>query len=184
MDTTLESLSNISLHNDNSVDFEISEENVHQQNDRERVIQELLKLYLRHNLTKVAVGDVAKLMNMMPGARVEIPTSKYLLFKEFMKSSPHKISRYIKCTKCSGYSRFEFGSDIANCGICNSDIRSEKISFIHLHLASQLRSIIVRYFDDIIDWKQKISNKNCTDIEDLYDGELLKKLLQTNLFIA
>lgn len=75
------SFSDISLNNSKRSEFNVSEDdstNIHK-NARDELIEELMVLCLRHNLTKIAVEDVAKLINKVPGATVEIPTTKYLL---------------------------------------------------------------------------------------------------------
>lgn len=69
MDDTFEiSLSNVS--NISNFSEEKSERNV---GDRDAIIQGLMRLYLRHKLTKVAVEDIAKLINCVPGAKIQLP---------------------------------------------------------------------------------------------------------------
>lgn len=180
MDDTLDSLSNVSL-NESSIEFNVSEEIIHQPNERGKVIQLLLQLYSRHNLTKIAVEDVAKAMNAMPGAKVQIPATKYHLFNEFLSNSPQKVHRFIQCSECREYSKFAF--DIGcepKCEYCENEVKSSDIFFVQIEVQPQLHSIVRNNFDEILKLKQKILEKKTNEIEDTYDGQLIKKIISNN----
>lgn len=178
MDITPDSLSNISL-NDTTISFNISVENVleQSQSDRENVIQQLLKLYLRHNLTKVAVADIAKVLNAVPGAKVQIPTTTYLLFNEFLTNSSHKVHKFVQCQNCKEYNEIPFNvCSEFKCEYCNNEAKSIDIYFIHLQIESQLRSIIKNNFSEILAFKRKNEEKTDSKIEDVYDGKVVREL--------
>lgn len=74
------SLLDASLNDSSISNFHISEDEISpgHTNARDELIDELMKLSLRHNWTKVAVEDVAKLLNNVPGATI-FPATKYVL---------------------------------------------------------------------------------------------------------
>lgn len=183
MDDTLDSLSNVSL-NESSIEFNVSEEIIHQPNEREKVIQLLLQLYSRHNLTKIAVEDVAKAMNAMPGAKVQIPATKYHLFNEFLSNSPQKVHRFIQCSKCREYSKFAFdiGSE-SKCEYCENEVKSSDIFFVQIEVQPQLRSIVRNNFDEILKFKQKILEKKPTKSKTHTMVNLSRKSYQITLCI-
>lgn len=98
---TLNCISNIS-------EFDLSEERNAEPNIRDDLIERVLKIYFRHNLTKIAVEDIAKLVNQIPGGSIKIPETKHSLFKEFLSASELKVFRYTLCKKCDGYKKHCF----------------------------------------------------------------------------
>lgn len=178
-------LSDISL-NDNTCSFNISNEigvEKHR-NDRDELVDELMSLCVRHNLTKAAVEDIAKLINKVPGATVEIPSTKYLLFKESLRKSPLKISKYVYCAKCDEFSKYEYLAKDLICEMCQTNLKQSKTTFIYLSTASQLTKIISDNFDDIINYEKRCNEHVGNDIFDVHDGKFLKDVLQNGHFYS
>lgn len=148
------------------------------------VIEQLMGLYLRHNLTKIAVEDVAKLINKIPGGNVKIPTTKYLIFKEFLSNSTLKVDKYILCKNCKIYSKHEFFNNKNFCDVCKSDLSQSKETFTNLSVAIQLKKIISNHFDEIIEYKETICNKTDDLISDIWDGFYIKNILQKGHFYS
>lgn len=67
------------------------------ENSREIMIRKLFNLFIRHKLTLTALEDTAKLINSMPGATFNLPTTKYLLIKEMLNQSHLKVSQHFLC---------------------------------------------------------------------------------------
>lgn len=69
--------------------------------DLESAMQNLLKYFVKHKLSFSCLEDTAKLMNSMPGARVQLPVTKYVLLREFMWSFDLQYNIY--CERCNVY---------------------------------------------------------------------------------
>lgn len=143
------------------------------------VVEQLMGLYLRHNLTKIAVEDIAKLINGIPGGSVKVPETKHLIFKEFVGSSTLKVIEYISCQTCQNYSKHDFFNNNKRfCNVCKADLTQSKEKFINLNVGAQLKKIISNHFDEIMRYKEIICNKNDDLINDISDGFYLKNILK------
>lgn len=173
--------SNISL-NDGDVSFNIS--NVETNNigtDRDAMIKDLMQLYSKHNLSKVALEDIANVMNSVPGANVQIPTTKYLIFKEFSQHSSHIVNKHILCSQCKEFSVFSYANPTpSTCSLCGTEISKLAEFFVHLSAESQLKHIVHKNFDEIMKYKQRVTEKQCDTIEDVYDGQVIKSIKTLN----
>lgn len=179
------SLSDTSLNADTSNDFNISDDIIERhRNARDELVDGLMGLCVRHNLTKSAVEDIAKLINQVPGATVEIPATKYLLFKESLQKSPLNITKYLNCLKCNEFSKYEYLAKDLVCEYCERDLKHSKTNFIYLSVASQLAKIISDNFDDIINFKKICIEHVGDDIIDVQSGKFLRDLLQYGDFYS
>lgn len=173
--------SNISL-NDGDVSFNIS--NVETNNigtDRDAMIKDLMQLYSKHNLSKVALEDIANVMNSVPGANVQIPTTKYLIFKEFSQHSSHIVNKHILCSQCKEFSVFSYANPTpSTCSLCGAEISKLAEFFVHLSAESQLKHIVHKNFDEIMKYKQRVTEKQCDTIEDVYDDQVIKSIKTLN----
>lgn len=179
------SLSDVSLNDDTSRDFNISDETIEKTgNARDELVNSLMSLCVRHNLTKAAVEDIAKLINKVPGATVEIPATKYLLFKESLQKSPLNITKYVNCSKCDEFSKYEYLAKIMICEFCERDLKHSKTKFIYLSVAPQLAKIISDNFDEIISFEKSCNEHVGDDIIDVHSGNFLKDLTQYGDFYS
>lgn len=182
MDSTTEDLgsdfsaSDISLNatNQSIFDDDCSREDV--LNERDELIKRLMTLTKRHNLTKVAIEDIAKLLNSVPGSTLQIPTSKHLLFKELLRKSPVEICKYSFCSKCDEFSKYNFTASILRCNFCTADLTQSKTSFIYLPVALQLKQIISKYFDEIMQYRKICEERKGDSLFDVHDGIFLKNI--------
>lgn len=172
------SLSDISLNatNQSISDHDNSREGV--LNERDELVKSLMNLSIRHNLTKAAIQDVAKVLNSVPGSTVQIPTTKYLIFKEFLRQSPIEIYKYYFCSKCNEFSKFEFSTSILRCNLCAMDLIQSKTSFIYMPVALQLKQIIYEYFDEIIHYREICHDRKGDSLFDVHDGIFLKSITE------
>lgn len=178
--------SNISL-NSEQLSFNISgEENENFiETDRDLLIKKLMQLYSKHNLSKVAIEDIAKLVNSVPGAKIQIPTTKHLIFQEFSKNSSNIVNKHILCPRCKDYSRFAYANCVdPKCTSCENDLSKSDFFFVHISIETQLKKIVQYNFDDITAYRQKVSTKKCENICDVYDGQVLKNMRTFNFIYS
>lgn len=164
LNTTNQSISNT----DDSIEYVL--------NERDELIKRFLTLSMRHNLTKAAIEDVAKVLNSVPGAAIQIPTTKYLLIKEFISKSPVEIYNYYFCSKCNEFSKYEFSKRISRCDLCTADLTQTKTSFIYMPVALQLKQLLSKYFDEIVQYRKKCEERKCDSLFDVHDGIFLKNI--------
>lgn len=180
------SLINITLNDDSkSTDLDLSENDSICKSPRDELIEHLMNLYSRHKLTKIAVEDIAKLMNSVPGASVQIPATIYLLFNEFLSKSKLKVYKYIFCKACEDYTKHDFTKKRELfCELCQVDLKKSDESFIYLQVAPQLERIVSDYFQEIISYREKCSNSTEEMIFDVCNGQLLDSLLRNEHFCS
>lgn len=177
-------LSNISL-NHTSSDFDISINDEKEKDDRKEIIQDLMQLYLRHNLTKKAVSDIAKTINKH-SQKIKIPETKFRIFKEFVEDSAIEKYKYIFCAKCEEYSKQDYDKSDVKCE-CTTSLRNVKEHFIYFQVASQLKKIIGENFDKICSYKKirrfyGAKKKHFYDLTMNTDGVLVHQSSQCSLW--
>lgn len=176
-------VSDISLNgiNRSTLDDDESKEEI--RNARDDIIKRLMNLSTRHNFTKAAIEDVAKVLNSVPGSSIQIPTTKYMLFKEFLCKSSVNIYKYYFCSICTGFSKFEFSNSLLRCHTRGVDLKKSETSFIYIPTASQLKQIVSTYFDEIMDYKKICNERKGDYMFDVHDGIYLKSITECeNLF--
>lgn len=179
------SLTNITLNDSKCIDLDLSENNKICKNPRDEVIERLMILYLRHKLTKIAVEDIAKLVNSIPGASFQIPATKYLLFNEFLGKSKLNVYKYIFCKACEEYTKHDFTQKHQLfCEQCQINLRTSNESFIYLQITPQLERIVLDYFDEIINYREKCNNSTGDTIVDVSGGKLLQSMLRNEDFYS
>lgn len=177
MDSSSSQESNVSV-------LELSDEPiVHdevQENSRDTMIKSLFDLFIRHKLTLKALEDTAKLMNSMPGATFNLPTTKYLLIKELLNKTHFKISQHYFCKSCERYSKCNF-LDRAKpnaCAHCGKSGRCDEF-FISIGLEEQIATIIDKHFDEISKFCDSTIN-NKVNIMDVYNSGHIQKIIERN----
>lgn len=83
-------------------------EGKHHSEEYHKVMKELLKYYLRYNISNVQLEDTAKLLNAIPNGSVKIPSTKYLILKEFFENHTFECFKHIKCNKCKTTNKSNF----------------------------------------------------------------------------
>lgn len=174
---TLNCISNIS-------EFDLSEERNAEPNIRDDLIERVMRIYIRHNLTKIAVEDIAKLVNQIPGGSIKIPETKHSLFNEFLSASELKVFRYTLCKKCDGYKKHGFSQKTKICEQCQTNLKGEEKSFIYFQVESQLKRILLEYDQEISEYTDKCLGRAGHKIFDICDGELMKNLSQKGDFYS
>lgn len=135
-------------------------------------------LYLRHNLTLACLEDVMKLLNETLEECQKLPTGKVQIMNMFRE---HRdlvdIVYFVKCNKCQKYSKVE-NKTSAKCSHCGNGLKfTETNYFVNLPVEQQIVKSIKENWSSI----QKFTidrEKDPTMISDVYDGAVLKKILE------
>lgn len=102
--------------------------------------------------------DTAKLMNSMPGATVKIPTTKYLLLRDFMASSPLTYRHYIYCKMCKQYIMCLPDDSSTTCK-CGAKLKTSAGNyFVYIYLERQLVQILETHWDKIVAYNNNIQS--------------------------
>lgn len=126
------------------VEYNINDEPVHEFLDctKKNALTCLYSYYVRHNLSWVALSDLAKLINTILGIDA-LPTTKYMFKKIF--GIKDKSVVHLNCTHCNKYlgpkNSFE-NYEMIECETCNRltsvNIKYKKDHFITFDVESQL----------------------------------------------
>lgn len=136
----------------------------------------IVSFFVRHNLTKAALVDLLQILNLIFDSKV-LPESHY----KFTKYC-HNLLQYSKffyCSKCKlfmGKVKTEELSIV--CKNCSSE---DKKYFIANSIAQQLKTIISKNFNAILEYKEELQDKFIGDITQGLMIKELKKYL-TNFF--
>lgn len=183
------SLEDVSMNSDieNFADLDVSGDNsvIPITNERMKMVHDLMILFITQKFTFVCLEETAKFSNKMPGATLQLPTTKFLLLNEFFAMSSIKAFQYTSCSnsKCKELIKSEFRrAKSLTCSSCKSSVTKEKF-FIYISLKSQLQAIVQNNFETILKFKQKVM-ENSESITDCYNSDLLKNklLLDENIF--
>lgn len=152
------------------------------------VLEKLKTHFVENKLTYQCLEDTAKLMNSMPGAIIQIPTTKYLLLKAFMPSNSSAYKYYIHCEKCKTYVKClpdNTKTDKWKCENLRNNImcgqklmRCAKNYFVYMNLEPQLRQILEKHWDAIVDYNNQIQSDMCENLCDAYSGTFVQNSLQ------
>lgn len=140
---------------------------------------------IKHKLTFECLESTAKLMNSMPGATVELPTTKYKLIKSFKSICSFKEQFHIYCESCKIYSECIAAKE--ETWICAKCIKKLKVRetnhFVYIKLEEQLIQILNKHWDKIIGYNSAIISDNYQNIKDTYSGTFIQASLEKNLNI-
>lgn len=177
-DVTLDCISNIS-------ELDLSEEKNINNNPRDELIKGVMRVYMRHQLTKVAVEDIAKLINRAQGANAKIPENKATIFNEFLSKSDLKVYKYTLCKKCNDYTKSDFKQKgQISCQQCHVSLKATMNFFIYLQVEPQLKRILSDYHQEIASYRNECLNRDTDKIFDVCDGDFMKGLLRKENFCS
>lgn len=159
-----------------SIDLDdISETTPMHSSEYNLLMEGLLIHYLKYKISLVQLEDLAKLLNMVPNNSVKLPTTKYLLAKEFFSLCSLECNRYVKCTNCKEQNKTNvFTNDPCVCGVTTK--LSENNHFIVFRIEQQLKKIVCDNYDMIISYLNEEHSNDCiTDLKNGIFDELKKK---------
>lgn len=147
--------------------------------DLDSAIQSLMEYFMKYKSSFSCLEDTAKLMNRMPGARVQLPVTKYRLLQEFMRSSCVDLQYHIYCERCKVYTMCVDKKDQWLCSNCYMTLKLRETNhFVYMPVANQLKQMLHKYWKNIKDFDTSIQyDDNQQSITDVYDGELLKNIM-------
>lgn len=153
--------------------------------DLTNTIDKLIQHFIDNKTSLQELERLAVLLNSVPGARVTLPTTRYLLMKEMQSKCLYDCATYILCSKCKVYTKKAFFSpDVVQCKQCCSQIISkDSKSIIYIYIEAQLKSILLNNWESVIGYQQTIRDKNNSNIEDVYDGIILKNIMKDNDYV-
>lgn len=125
--------------------------------------------------------DTAKLMNSMPGATVQLPTTQYLLLQAFSRSSSLTYTKHIYCNTCQIYVKCLPDESASTCECGQQLTTSAKNYFVYVNLKSQLIQILEKYWDKIVHHNNTIQSDGCENVRDTYSGTFTQNVLQKNI---
>lgn len=122
--------------------------------------------YLRHNETLIAMEELMKIVNTLPGSVLKFPTSKHSILAEF----PNKfdVSMFIKCKICKEYTKTEKGrkSQRIPCQKCACSLQAKESNFfLYISLQDQLTHSIKRNWSRMNQFKSQHNTANITDFQ-------------------
>lgn len=148
-------------------------------NDRiSNIIKQVMKFYIRHNLTLVCLEDTVRLLNGC--ANLQLPTSKRSIINMFEENTPLKIDKiyYVKCIKCIIYEKIVRG--VKNfCSRCQESlVRSETIFFVYFPVKNQIVDGIRNNWDSIQNFNANIFDHDVDFISDVQNASYITSLFK------
>lgn len=124
-------------------------------------------------------------MNSMPDTSIKLPDTKYKLKKQMKPVLNYEF--HVKCSKCKAYSQFDSTTKNMFCLNCNTQLKIKNKQteyFVFIPLQQQIQLTLEEHWDTIINYKNKMDlNKagdlHITEIRDVHDGEMYKKINST-----
>lgn len=146
---------------------------------RKQLVLNLFELFVRNKWTLTCLEETAKLVNSVPGATINVPTTKHLLVKELMNFSKVIAWCHYRCTSCKEYtkSKYDDRSKISKCVECGETL-SKSDFFVSFDLKQQIASVIEENFDIIEEFCN--SKENRTNITDVHDSNHIKNIKYRN----
>lgn len=121
----------------------------------------IMTFFMRHNLTKVGLVDMLKLINIIIGAKA-LPESHYSFMKYFDET--FVSSKHYYCDKCHLYIGISSDCKLMKESVCTNCSSKEKKYFIYNSIQRKLIDIINKNYEFIIKYKAKLKDKYLVDI--------------------
>lgn len=169
--TLIASGENIDL-SENMMEYRNSPRNiVHQR------LEKVVDLQLNNKFSLKATSSVVKLMNTLPNSDLHLPESVKAIKQHLNYKINYKF--YIKCEQCDEL--VEHSKKCQECQECQQILYrdSKKSNFlVYFELETQIRNILQKYFDVIIDYLNREDGENV--LKDVDSGSLFKKIREKN----
>lgn len=143
--------------------------------DGDAIFNDVLQLYMKHNWTNNCLEDVCKLINIVPGATVDLPSTKYTIFKHFRDNCCTNISKqyYIKSKSCQTYRNEQV------CSVCKSVLKAKECNFFaYMPIENQLKIVIEKNWERIINFD--VDQLDDGHISDVQSGKILQTLHESS----
>lgn len=136
----------------------------------EGLTQKIAREQIKEKMSYKGAAKVAKLMNDMPNAAVKINLNRKTVKTCVNKPFEYKILLF--CETCN-----DFVENETMCGTCKRAISKNSKQYnymVYIPIESQIRQIINKHFDVIIDFSNRERSKSI--ISDVDDGQLFKAI--------
>lgn len=118
------------------------------ESDYDKALKSLLNHFIKLSLE--CLENTAKIMNAMPGATVQLPTSKYKLTEAFFSLSTLSTEYHIFCDRCKIYIKF-FPLNEWKCANCSNKLqKSETNHFTYIRLEEQLKHTLTKNWASVV----------------------------------
>lgn len=138
-------------------------------------VNEVINVQIKNQFSYEATSNVFKLLNEMPGSIIQLPVDK-----RSTKSLTYKKFEYNILVVCGNCDEINFNRSECACGQLMV-MNSKKNNFlIHFPLEIQVRLILERHFDIILEYlnRKHVYGK----MSDIDDSQLYKKIREKNAF--
>lgn len=141
-----------------------------------------MHMYTKHKMAGELLSEIASLINLVGDHSTKIPTKVSHLMKEFQINNRYSVTRSIVCKHCHAYTECEDNLNNKNCKNvnCQRVIPKANPYILNIGIKAQLRSIVIRNYKAIHDFRMKLTENNDGTITDGYDGKLLKRICRKN----
>lgn len=148
------------------------------ENDLDTAMKNLMDYFTKYKLSFGCLENTAKLMNSMPGAKVQLPVTKYKLLKEFMNSVSFDLQYNIYCKRCQVYTMCDDRKDQIQCGNCSTTLKLREMNhFVYIPVANQLKQMLSKYWEEIKKFKASLQcHDDQRNLKDVHSGEILMKV--------
>lgn len=142
---------------------------------KEETMLLILTFFIRHNLTKVALVDLLKLINLIIGIR-SLPETHYM----FMKccSNSFEFCKNYYCSKCNLYIG-KLQDDFLDQFVCSNCLNAKTKYFISNSIGNKLKDIICINYKNIMDYKKSLTTDYLSDI---VKGQFMKSYIKIRNF--
>lgn len=151
----------------------------------EKLVEKAVEHYLRHDISLVCLEDTLKLMNDARGCETELPSTKYLIFKNFGEHTFDNVQRqyHIKCSSCKFYSQGSPFKHDSQCDTCGKKlIANETNFFIYMPIENQLKQSLKLNWSHIQNYIKDLKNNDNIHISDVHNASLMEKLSVSKKF--
>lgn len=145
-------------------------------NEYDKYFRDLLRLYLRHNLTWVAFVDIIKMINRHPDTTYKFPESQYSILKKI--DQEYAPIEFGECKKCNSVS--EIGHDEnPNCPTCSRLLSRENV-IMYIPVKPQIEAQLKKHSAHVY------AQSTQTDgiLRDITDSEIFMQMGDNKLSLA
>lgn len=129
---------------------------------------------VKNNQSFKSLVDMTKIVNMTPGASIEVPTSAYKIKKKV--KSDLDIEFHIECKKCKIFSASENWNSFTKCVTCGNALKAKDSDhFVYIRIKQQLIKHVKDNLNHIVSQKSS-SDKKDSIITDVHDSILYKNV--------
>lgn len=148
--------------------------------ERKKVIKNVLRYYLRHGISFVALIDLFKTLNSLPDTKYTYPTTECEIMK--FLSTETKTTYHIQCSQCLEYVKSKDTRIEVECQCGGRTKSTKKNFFISFNVESQLKKSVTEQWKSIKEYCVDINAQllSSSDIKDVFSGRILKQLYSTS----